>query len=63
MITLHIKGPYFMLISFALTEVIRLIYTRVGSWARRQFRRGHSASSAADTRSLDARAQRPMSER
>ena len=29
MITLRIKGPYFMLISFAFTEVTRLIYTRV----------------------------------
>jgi branched-chain amino acid transport system permease protein len=29
MIALRTKGPYFMLISFALTEVIRLIYTRV----------------------------------
>src|ERR1039458_9402145 len=29
MIALRTKGPYFMLISFALTEVIRVIYTRV----------------------------------
>jgi branched-chain amino acid transport system permease protein len=29
MITLRTKGPYFMLISFAFTEVTRLIYTRV----------------------------------
>ena len=28
-ITLRTKGPYFMLISFAFTEVVRLIYTRV----------------------------------
>ena len=28
-ITLRTKGPYFMLISFAFTEVIRLIYTRI----------------------------------
>jgi branched-chain amino acid transport system permease protein len=29
MITLRTKGPYFMLIGFALTEIVRLIYTRV----------------------------------
>lgn len=28
-ITLRTKGPYFMLISFAFTEVVRLIYTRI----------------------------------
>lgn len=28
-ITLRAKGPYFMLISFAFTEVLRLIYTRI----------------------------------
>jgi branched-chain amino acid transport system permease protein len=28
-VTLRTKGPYFMLISFAFTEVVRLIYTRV----------------------------------
>jgi branched-chain amino acid transport system permease protein len=29
LITLRTKGPYFMLISFAFTEVIRLVYTRI----------------------------------
>jgi branched-chain amino acid transport system permease protein len=29
LVTLRTKGPYFMLISFAFTEVIRLIYTRI----------------------------------
>jgi branched-chain amino acid transport system permease protein len=29
LITLRTKGPYFMLISFAFTEVVRLVYTRV----------------------------------
>ena len=29
LVTLRTKGPYFMLISFAFTEVVRLIYTRV----------------------------------
>jgi branched-chain amino acid transport system permease protein len=29
LITLRTKGPYFMLISFAFTEVMRLIYTRI----------------------------------
>jgi len=29
LITLRAKGPYFMLISFAFTEVMRLIYTRI----------------------------------
>lgn len=29
MVTLRTKGPYFMLISFAFTEVVRLIYTRI----------------------------------
>lgn len=29
LITLRTKGPYFMLISFAFTEVVRLIYTRI----------------------------------
>jgi branched-chain amino acid transport system permease protein len=30
LVTLRTKGPYFMLISFAFTEVKRLIYTRIG---------------------------------
>jgi branched-chain amino acid transport system permease protein len=30
LVTLRTKGPYFMLISFAFTEVMRLIYTRIG---------------------------------
>jgi branched-chain amino acid transport system permease protein len=29
LVTLRTKGPYFMLISFAFTEVIRLVYTRI----------------------------------
>jgi branched-chain amino acid transport system permease protein len=29
LVTLRTKGPYFMLISFAFTEVVRLIYTRI----------------------------------
>jgi branched-chain amino acid transport system permease protein len=29
LVTLRTKGPYFMLISFAFTEVMRLIYTRI----------------------------------
>src|ERR1700709_1824918 len=29
LITLRTKGPYFMLISFAFTEVTRLVYTRI----------------------------------
>ena len=30
-VTLRVKGPYFLLISFAFTEVLRLIYTQVGA--------------------------------
>ena len=29
LVTLRIKGPYFMLVSFALTEFMRLLYTRI----------------------------------